>query len=338
MSYGYYPEYVSVAEQRAKAEKIVANLRRQRKDIQPVAAFKGAVARSFWGKSWCGHLESYADYANRIERGRRYIRAGCVCHLEIEAGAITALVSGASLYSVTISIKPLPKARWGAVCRACSGRVGSLLELLRGVISNEIMGIVSDREQGIFPSPNEIMFSCSCPDGASMCKHVAAVLYGIGRRFETAPELFFVLRGVDAADLIAADAAPPWESRAAQPEPEALGALFGIDIDMGSAVVPRDAEACAKTVFGSRPSSGSPGEGQCDAPFDRSRLTGAAVRKLRRLAALTQAQFAAALGVAPASIARWEATKGTLNLHAASIARLAAFKKKQLRKQRRTAT
>ena len=89
----------------------------------------------------------------------------------------------------------------------CTGKIGTLLELLQGNLSDSVMAVVTDRKKGLFPLPTEIKMKCSCPDYAAMCKHIAAVLYGVGARLDQKPELLFLLRGVDHEELILADAA-----------------------------------------------------------------------------------------------------------------------------------
>jgi uncharacterized Zn finger protein/DNA-binding XRE family transcriptional regulator len=175
--------------------------------VQPVEIEGRKIARTFWGEAWCNHLESFSDYANRLPRGRTYVRNGSVCHLEISGGEIKAVVSGSSLYDVKISIRELPREKWNIVTGRCSGKIGSLLELLQGKLSNGVMAIVTDRDEGLFPLPGDIQMHCSCPDWAVMCKHVAAVLYGVGARLDRSPEFLFVLRGVDHGELITANAA-----------------------------------------------------------------------------------------------------------------------------------
>ncbi len=201
MSY-YWRPYVSVAQQRAKAMKKIEKLRKQGKDIQPIEIEGRTIARSFWGKAWCEHLESFSDFENRLPRGRRYVRNGSVCHLEIKKGRIEAIVSGSEVYKVAVDIKPLKSPLWKSIKRLCSGQISSMLELLQGRLSDSVMSIVTDRDQGLMPLPNEISLKCSCPDWAVMCKHVAAAMYGIGSRLDSRPELLFTLRGVNADELI----------------------------------------------------------------------------------------------------------------------------------------
>ncbi len=206
MSFFHKP-YVPVAERRRKADKKVTALKKKGTALEPVAAAtpRGKIAASFWGQAWCDHLESYSDFANRLPRGRTYLRNGSVLHLGIEPGQIRALVMGSDLYEQTIRIDPLPKAKWEALKKRCQGRIGSLVELLQGKLSGEIMAIVTDREDGLFPRPKEIKLDCNCPDWADLCKHLAAVLYGVGARLDDAPELLFRLRGLDHHELIQAD-------------------------------------------------------------------------------------------------------------------------------------
>jgi uncharacterized Zn finger protein len=160
------------------------------------------IAATFWGKAWCDNLEAYSDYANRLPRGRSYVRNGSVVDLQISEGKVTALVSGSELYRIEIKIKPLARDLWEKVQTECAGKIDSLIELLQGRLSASVMQIVTRPERGLFPTPKEIGLDCSCPDWADMCKHVAAALYGVGARLDEKPELLFRLRGIDPADLI----------------------------------------------------------------------------------------------------------------------------------------
>ena len=165
---------------------------------------KGARSRrTFWGEAWCDNLERYSDYANRLPRGRTYLRNGSVVDLQVGPGRVTALVSGSAMYNVQVTVGPVPRACWSAICKDCSGAIDSLVELLQGRLSKGVMTRLCEEKTGLFPSPKDILFTCSCPDWASMCKHVAAVLYGIGARLDRQPELLFTLRKVDQQDLIA---------------------------------------------------------------------------------------------------------------------------------------
>jgi uncharacterized Zn finger protein len=193
-----FPEYISVAERRLKAESEASKL----KGSLPVVIKGSQIAATFWGKSWCRNLERYSDYANRLPRGRTYVRSGCVVDLKISSEKVDARVSGSRLYQVEVRVSPIPKTRWKAVCQDCAGEIDSLVELLEGRFSKVTMERLCRQHTGLFPMPAEIKFNCSCPDSARMCKHVAAVLYGVGARLDEKPELLFTLRKVDKQDLI----------------------------------------------------------------------------------------------------------------------------------------
>jgi uncharacterized Zn finger protein len=200
---GDWSPYVPVALRRQRAAGALARISTAGQSPAPVVIEGRAIARTFWGKAWCDSLESYSDFANRLPRGRAYVRNGSVIHLDIAPGAVTALVSGSDVYRVTVAVRPVPPARWRAICRDCTGAIDSLVELLQGRFSRAVMERLCRQETGLFPSPAEIDLDCSCPDRASMCKHVAAVLYGVGARLDEKPELLFALRRANEADLIA---------------------------------------------------------------------------------------------------------------------------------------
>jgi uncharacterized Zn finger protein len=235
MSYFDWHPYVPAAEKRRQAERELAKLRKRGQPVAPVTIEGRTIAKTFWGKSWCTNLERYSDYATRVPRGRTYVRNGSVLDLQITKGEVAARVAGSSLYEIKIAIAPVKAARWKAVCRDCAGGIDSLVELLQGRLATGIMDRVCREGDGLFPSPEEIKLSCSCPDWADMCKHVAAALYGVGARLDEKPELLFVLRGVDENELLA-DAGRDLVRTTAVPSTAKLlgdgdvAALFGLEM------------------------------------------------------------------------------------------------------------
>lgn len=205
MALGYvFRDYLSVAERRARGQSMLARmLRPEKRRAEPVAVEGRAIARTFWGQSWCRNLERYSDFASRLPRGRNYARNGSILDLRVLPGRVNAYVAGYDLYTVEVTIAPLAARRWQRVVSACGSRIGSLIDLLRGELSSEVMTVLTDAKGGLFPEPREIEMQCSCPDAAVMCKHVAATLYGVGARLDVRAELFFTLRQVDQADLVA---------------------------------------------------------------------------------------------------------------------------------------
>jgi uncharacterized Zn finger protein len=236
-SYGWRP-YVSVAERRRKAEREMQKLKKKGHPVSPVVLEGRTIARTFWGKAWCDNLESYSDYENRLPRGRTYVRNGSVVDLQIAPGEVSARVSGSDIYQVAVKVSAVPKARWTSICTDCAGAIDSLVELLQGRFSKGVMERICQQKTGLFPAPAEIDLSCSCPDWASMCKHVAAVLYGIGARLDERPELLFKLRKVDEKDLIAkagrglplSRKGPAQEKVLADDGLSGLSELFGLDL------------------------------------------------------------------------------------------------------------
>ncbi|MGH8610848.1 MAG: SWIM zinc finger family protein [Gammaproteobacteria bacterium] len=204
MSYFAWKPHIPVAKRRQQAAQKIARFKKQGHRIEPVTIEGRTLTKSFWGKAWCENLERYSDFANRLPRGRTYVRNGSVIDLQMREGVVTALVSGSEIYQVKVQVARVPAAHWNALCRDCAGAIDSLVELLQGRLSKGVMERVCRPGSGLFPSPKDIELSCSCPDWADMCKHVAAVLYGVGARFDTRPELLFRLRNVDESDLLAA--------------------------------------------------------------------------------------------------------------------------------------
>jgi uncharacterized Zn finger protein len=203
MRYFSWRPYVPVAKRQREAERELAKLAKRGMSPSPVKIEGRKITNSFWGKSWCENLESYSDFASRLPRGRSYVRNGLVVDLKITRGEVAAKVSGSELYTVKIRISPVKAPQWRTICRDCAGRIDSLVELLQGRLAKSVMERVCSKGDGLFPAPEEITLSCSCPDWADMCKHVAAALYGVGARLDQKPELLFVLRNVDEQELLA---------------------------------------------------------------------------------------------------------------------------------------
>ncbi len=238
-----WPAYVPAAERRKKAEEEVRKRLKQGQSISPVAIDGRAIVTTFWGKAWCDNLEGYGDYESRLPRGRAYVRNGSVLDLQVSAGNIKATVSGSDIYDVTVRVTQLPAARWRSICADCVGGIDSLVELLQGRLSTGVMERICRQDGGLFPRPSEITFSCDCYDYASMCKHVAAVMYGVGARLDERPELLFQLRGVDETELIAGmDGGLPLSNAAPAADKvlisDDLSALFGLDLAAGEPAEP----------------------------------------------------------------------------------------------------
>ena len=255
MSYFGWKPYVPVAERRKQAEKAAAKARKAGADHTPIEPYRGAIAKTFWGKAWCDNLEHYSDYANRLPRGRTYVRNGSVIDLKLAPGEVRALVMGSSLYEVEVTISAVPAKHWKSIGAACAGSIDSLVELLQGKLAKGVMTRICAPGTGLFPTPKEIRFNCSCPDSASMCKHVAAVLYGVGARLDQQPDLLFALRHVDAGDLVAlASTAQPRAGDATAAgkvlDDSALADVFGIEmveiVEMGDFAPPPPRKALKK--------------------------------------------------------------------------------------------
>lgn len=241
MSYGGYAPYVSVAARRAKADKAAAKATKAGATLSPITPYRGAIAKTFWGKAWCDNLEHYSDYANRLPRGRTYVRNGSVIDLQIANSDVQAKVMGSSLYSVKVTVAEVAAKHWQAIGADCAGSIDSMVALLQGKLTKPVMERICKPQTGLFPAPKDIRFSCSCPDSASMCKHIAAVLYGVGARLDQQPELLFKLRQVDAKDLVAQVGAGLPKGKHAPAaskvlDDSELADVFGLELDEAVAV------------------------------------------------------------------------------------------------------
>ena len=260
---GYeYQPYMTVGERRAKAQRAADGFAKRGERLSPVAAQGTKLTRTFWGRAWCDHMESFSDFATRLPKGKTYVRNGAVIDLQVLPGRITAKVMGTELYDVDCRVEKLPTDQWADLKRRCGGQIGSLVELLQGKLSTAVMGIVTNAKTGLFPGPREIRLGCTCPDFAHLCKHVAAALYGVGVRLDDEPELLFRLRGVDSAELIASAAsddapADPGGTRKTLAADE-LADVFGLDLAAPSPPLGRPAAKRAAHRPAAMPPVGTP--------------------------------------------------------------------------------
>jgi uncharacterized Zn finger protein len=264
--FGRWTPYVSVGQRRRKAAGAQARLAAAGQNTWPVIIKGRTIAHTPWGKAWCDHLERYSDYANRLPRGRTYVRNGSVIDLQVTTGQVVARVSGSSIYRTTITVQPVPGKKWQQICADCAGGIDSLVELLQGRLAKSVMDRLCRQDDGLFPAPRDIRFDCSCPDSAAMCKHVAAVLYGVGARFDHQPELLFTLRQVDTADLLSkAGAGVVTEAGVGERSlaTDDIGALFGLDMDPASAVDAPDPPVQTLSRKASAPRAPKPPAGPC---------------------------------------------------------------------------
>ena len=265
MDFDWKP-YVPVAKRRERAARLAAILTREGESLSPVTAARGSIAKTYWGKAWCQNLERYSDYASRLPRGRTYLRNGSVIDLKIEAGEVVARVMGSSLYRIVVKISAVPTVHWQSLSRDCAQSIDSWVELLEGKLSTAVMERIARPGAGLFPSPREITFSCSCPDAAAMCKHVAATLYGIGARLDAEPELLFRLRRVDSKELVArvGEGGVPIQQRPAGSrilDSSKLADVFGLDLAPVAVETPAGGKGVAKSrMKGSRKVAGGMAE------------------------------------------------------------------------------
>lgn len=194
----YYSQ-PTVAELRKRINESRKSAKEKGKSYEPVTPPPGRnIVSSWWGKAWCENLQQYADYSTRLGRGLRYVRNGTVLDLKIKKGKVEARVQGtrSTPYKVEIKISPLSEEICQSIIERCGNRLENMESLINGEFPEDLKDLFTGKD-GLFPTPSEISFNCSCPDWALMCKHVAAVMYGIGIRLDENPFYFFELRGID---------------------------------------------------------------------------------------------------------------------------------------------
>ena len=318
---GYYfsfKPYIPVAKRREQAIRKIEKLRKKGLVVQPIQINGKKIATTFWGKSWCEHIESFHDYENRLSRGRTYVRNGSVCHLSIEQGLITGIVAGSDVYNVKITVTSLLTTTWNNIKKTCLGKISSLLDLVSGKLTNGVMDVVCDRAKGIFPSLKEIKLSCDCPDYATMCKHIAAVLYGVGARLDLQPEQLFKLRGVNYEDLVdlktaISDVTSNNKTKHRLIADPSLSKIFNIEL------LGEKSNNTTKTSSVSNKKRA-----------DLSSFTGIDVSNARKKLKLSYVAFAKKLGVSATTVSRWEnrgrAKLGLKKSNAKTLSKLLLFK------------
>lgn len=325
MSYFEYPEYVPVAVRREKARKAMEKRQKKGETITPISIQGLKIAKKFWGMRWCTHFESLGDYANRLPRGRTYVRNGSVCHLAIEKALVRAVVSGSSLYKVQVRIETLQAKKWTAIKKQCTGNVQSLFDILQGKLSDGVMQVVTDAKNGLFPQAREIRFTCNCPDSARMCKHIAATLYGVGARLDEDPSLLFQLRGVDVQELITENTrtieslGEGSTSARLDVGDGGLADLFGIDMEDSAPnkTIVKKAKSAKKSSIKKASVKKQPVKKGAvkKSILPRGRQpTAKSIAALRKKRGMNKSQFAQLLGVSATSVTRWESATGTLRL------------------------
>ena len=198
----YYPQPTET-QLKKNASETAKKAKKKGQTLNPVVITGRKIAKSWWGQAWCANLERYADFQTRLPRGQRYVKTGAVVDLKIEKGKLAARVQGSrkTPYKVEVRVSPLSEERCQEIISRCTERVDTLENLLSGSFPKSLKEVFLGAG-GLFPTPREISFSCSCPDWALMCKHIAAVLYGVGARLDDDPMMFFSLRGIDTEKFV----------------------------------------------------------------------------------------------------------------------------------------
>ncbi len=300
--YHHWAPRKSVTARRADAARQIKDAERRGRGMSPVTIAGRKIAHTFWGKAWCDNLERYRDFAYRLERGRSYVRSGSVLDLKIDAGKIVAKVSGSSLYDVAIEIDAVQRDAWHAIQRDCTGGIGSRLDLLGGRLSEPVMARLCADRTGMFPAPSAIRFTCSCPDYATMCKHVAAAMYGVGARLDHAPELLFTLRRVSVDELLASAVSelPAAPSSARVLAADGLASLFGIELADTSAAPSAKPDTRGRATTSRASGADTSAAAAAAAAANPTQRAGASSNKTRSRSAAPKARTTTASALKPA--------------------------------------
>lgn len=224
--------YVRVAKRKESAAETAKRLEAEGEILTPAKAHGKAIANSFWGRSWCKAIEGWNDYESRLPAGRSLLKNGGVIDLRIEENLVTAKVVADRLYEVRIFFRKQDEERLAELKKHLTGKLTSLIDLIKGELSDEVITEICSEKYGLFPDYGELKTSCDCLDDAVMCRHAAAALYGIAPRLDDEPELFFTLRGIKAEDFFdSAEAIRQTGEDTAEIDLEDLSDTFGIDLE-----------------------------------------------------------------------------------------------------------
>ncbi len=166
---------------------------------------RGQIGDTWWSRRFIAVLESF-DIGGRLQRGKRYARAGQVLSLEIVPGQVRASVQGsrAKPYRVFIETEILSDSQWGGIEDVMASRAVFLAKLLSGQMPEEIEEAFVESSTTLFPdSDDDLVSACSCPDWENPCKHIAAVYYLMAEAFDDDPFLIFAWRGRNKEGLLA---------------------------------------------------------------------------------------------------------------------------------------
>jgi len=230
MEFNLSPPLLSMKERIHRIESLLSTLQVENPDLAPVrVVHKRKLSGSFWGQAWNHNLTTYPDCDFRLEQGRSHLRAGGIVNLRVEHTVVHATVWDLRLYEVRAQFAPLPTETWEQFLAVEGHSLPSLVPLLQGKVSDQMLARIVDPNEGLFPSRGDLRYTCTCTDDASLCGHIAAVLYGIGVRFDEEPQLFFQLRGIpleawlqNAGDALQQEAGPA--------DQEDLESLFDIEL------------------------------------------------------------------------------------------------------------
>jgi len=206
-------------------------------------ARKDEFGGTWWAKRWISALERLG-WSNRLQRGRTYARQGNVLEVKVRPGRIDARVQGSRKrpYRVTIHIEPLSDSDWDKAASAMAERALFAARLLAGEMPENIEDAFVQCDTQLFPrSEQDIDMSCTCPDWANPCKHIAAVFYTLGTEFDRDPFLLLLLRGMSREHLLAALREKRAQAAAASAEASAARARADGDRAEGSDCKPGSA-------------------------------------------------------------------------------------------------
>ena len=224
--------YVRAARRRQTAADFARMLEAEGEILEPAVSRGKAIASSFWGRAWCRAVESWQDYESRLPAGRSLLKNGAVIDLKLSRSLAEARVAADQLYRVRIVFNDAEPEQTDRLRQRCAGKLTSLVDLIEGRLSEEVISLICDPDSGLFPRYGELRTICNCIDDAVLCRHAAAALYAIAPRLDEKPELFFTLRGIDPADFFAAADAVSAAAGNTELSAEELSEAFGVDIEI----------------------------------------------------------------------------------------------------------
>ena len=163
-----------------------------------------AYQYNWWSRRWLQILEESID-AGRLTRGRSYARKGQVVEIDVEPGLVSASVQGTRKkpYQIKLGFETVTDEAKELLLLRFRERASFAAKLLAHEMPEEMEEVFKETGIPLFMRKSAIRrFKCTCPDDATPCKHIIAVLLLLAEVIDDDPFLLLKLRGIDRERMI----------------------------------------------------------------------------------------------------------------------------------------